>query len=121
ELARMLQARLRLREVKDAFLDPEHTASVLYLDETRSAISMALLANKSRCIGSNLMEITTCGAIQPYNHLLAGKLTALLLLSPQVADDYRRRYGSEPSIISSLLKNEPLVRDSTLVYLGTTS
>lgn len=121
ELARLLQARLRLREVKDAFLDPDRTASVLYLDEARSAISMALLANKSRHVGSNLLEITTCGAVPPYNHLLAGKLTALLLLSPQVADDYRRRYGNEPSIISSLLKNKPLVRDSTLVYLGTTS
>ena len=79
------------------------------------------MANKSRRVGANMLELTTCGAIPPYNHLLAGKLTALLLLSPQVADDYRRRYGSEPSIISSMLKNAPLVRDSTLVYLGTTS
>ena len=37
------------------------------------------------------------------------------MLSPQVADDYHRRYGNEPSIISSLLNNAPLVRDSTLV------
>ncbi len=121
ELSRLLQARLRLREIKDAFLDPQRTADVLYLEETRAAITMALMANKSRRVGANILELSTCGAIPPYNHLLAGKLTALLLLSPQVADDYRRRYGSEPSIISSLLKNEPLVRDSTLVYLGTTS
>jgi hypothetical protein len=121
ELARLLQARLRLREIKDAFLDPQRTADVLYLEETRTAITMALLANKGRRVGTNMLELTTCGAIPPYNHLLAGKLTALLLLSPQVADDYRRRYGKEPSIISSLLKNAPLVRDSTLVYLGTTS
>lgn len=121
ELSRLLQARLRLREIKGDFLDPKHTADVLYLDETRMAINMALLANKSRRVGTNMLELTTCGAIPPYNQVLAGKLTALLLLSPQVADDYRRRYGSEPSIISSLLKNSPLVRDSTLVYLGTTS
>lgn len=121
ELSRLLQARLRLREIKDTFLNPKHTADVLYLEETRSAITMALLANKSRRVGANMLELTTCGAIPPYNHLLAGKLTTLLMLSPQVADDYRRRYGSEPSIISSLLKNAPLVRDSNLVYLGTTS
>jgi Druantia protein DruA len=121
ELSRLLQARLRLREIKDRFLDPKRNADVLYLEETRMAITMALMANKSRRVGANMLELTTCGAIPPYNHLLAGKLTALLLLSPQVADDYRRRYGSEPSIISSLLKNAPLVRDSTLVYLGTTS
>jgi hypothetical protein len=73
------------------------------------AITTAMLANKSRRVGANMLELTTCGAIPPYNHILAGKLTALLLLSPQVADDYRRRYGKEPSIISSLLKNTPLV------------
>jgi hypothetical protein len=68
-----------------------------------------------------MLEITTCGAIPPYNHLLAGKLVALLMLSPQVAADYQRRYGNEPSIISSQLKNVEVVRDATLVYLGTTS
>jgi hypothetical protein len=121
ELSRLLQSRLRLREIKDAFLDPQRIAEVLNLEETRSAITMALMANKSRRVGANMLELTTCGAIPPYNQLLAGKLTALLLLSPQVADDYNRRYGNEPSIISSLIKNAPLVRDSTLVYLGTTS
>jgi hypothetical protein len=68
-----------------------------------------------------MLEITTCGAIPPYNHLLAGKLTALLLLSPQVADDYRRRYGDQPSVISSQLKNAPRTKDSTLAWLNTTS
>lgn len=121
ELSRLLQARVRLGEIKDRFLDPKRTVDILYLEDTRSAITMALLANKSRRVGANMLELTTCGAIPPYNQLLAGKLTALLLLSPQVADDYRQRYGGEPSIISSLLKNAPLVRDSTLVYLGTTS
>ena len=59
-----------------------------------------------------MLELTTCGAITPYNRILAGKLTALLMLSPQVAADYRRRYGNEPSIISSQLKNAPVCRDS---------
>ncbi|MGH8549405.1 MAG: Druantia anti-phage system protein DruA [Methylococcales bacterium] len=67
-----------------------------------------------------MLEISTCGAIPPYQHLLAGKLAALLLFSPRIADDYRRTY-SDPSIISSQLKNSPVVRDNTLVYLGTTS
>jgi hypothetical protein len=40
-----------------------------------------------------MLELTTCGAIAPYNALLGGKLTALLMLSPEVSDDYRRRYG----------------------------
>ena len=42
------------------------------------------------------------------------------MLSPEVGADYRRRYAS-PSIISSQMKNRPVTRDNTLVYLGTTS
>jgi hypothetical protein len=31
-----------------------------------------------------MLEISTCGAIPPYNHLLGGKLAALLLFSPEI-------------------------------------
>ena len=90
-------------------------------DETRIAVNTAITAIKSRRIGTNLLEITTCGAVAPYNRMLGGKLVALLLLSPQVAADNLRRYGNEPTIIRSQLKNGPLVPDNTLVWLGTTS
>ena len=53
--------------------------------------------------------------------MLGGKLVALLLLSPQVAADNHRRYGAEPAIIRSQLRNAPVVPDNTLVWLGTTS
>lgn len=121
ELSRLLAARLRFRKIKEAFLDPARTRSVLHLEESRTAITTAWIAAKTRRVGANLLELTTCGGIPPYTHLLTGKLTALLMLSPQIAADYRGRYGEEPSIIGSLLKNKPLVRDSTLVYVGTTS
>ena len=53
--------------------------------------------------------------------MLGGKLVALLLLSPQVVADNNRRYGDEPAIIRSQLKNTRVVPDNTLVWLGTTS
>jgi hypothetical protein len=121
ELARLLQARFRLRAAREDLVDPARVLAALGCDETRVAISTALLAAKGRRVGTNMLELTTCGAIAPYNGLLGGKLTALLMLSPQVADDYRRRYGAAPSFISSLLKNAPLTRDCTLTYIGTTS
>jgi hypothetical protein len=68
-----------------------------------------------------MLEITTCGAIAPYNHILGGKLVSLLMLSPQVADDYRRRYADQPAIIGSMMKNARVVPDNRLVFLGTTS
>ena len=70
-------------------------------EEMRAAINTAMSAIKSRRIGTNLLEITACGAVVPYNRMLGRKLVALLLLSAQVAADNNRRYGVEPAIIRS--------------------
>lgn len=85
------------------------------------ALNTALTAAKSDRVGTNILEITASGAVAPYNHLLGGKLVALLLLSPEVADDDRRRYGDRPAIISSQLKNAERTKDCTLAWLNTTS
>ena len=119
-LSRLLSARLAISEHRDELTDPDCAPAVLGKDEVRSAINVVLEALKGRRAGANLLEITTCGAIAPYNRILGGKLVALLMLSPQVGADYQRRYAS-PSIISSQMKNCRVTRDSTLVYLGTTS
>ncbi|WP_197058190.1 Druantia anti-phage system protein DruA [Brevibacillus thermoruber] len=87
----------------------------------RSALSKALQANKKEKIGANMMDIIVCGAVPPYNHLLAGKLVSLLMLSPEVTRAYEDRYRNQVSVIASGMKGEPVVRDSRLVYLGTTS
>jgi hypothetical protein len=121
ELARLLDAQGMLRRHARSLTDPAAVFAALDREEVRAAVNTAMSAVKSRRIGTNLLEITTCGAVAPYNGLLGGKLVALLLLSPQVAADYRRRYGNEPTIIRSQLKNEPVVPDNTLVWLGTTS
>jgi len=121
ELSRLLQSRYYLRKYKDDFLIPSTSLSVCSNQEFRVAVTTAMFASKSEHIGTNMLEITTCGAIKPYNLLLGGKLTALLMLSPQISADYHQRYGDKPSIIGSQLKNQPLQRDTSLVYLGTTS
>lgn len=121
ELSRLLQARYYLKKYKNDFLLPSNSLSVCNNQEFRVAVTTALFASKSEHIGTNMLEITTCGAIKPYNLLLGGKLTALLMLSPQISADYHQRYGNKPSIIGSQLKNQPLQRDTSLVYLGTTS
>lgn len=121
ELARLLEARRVLRECEEDFTDPAIVFEVLEREGVRAAVNTAIGAIKGRRIGTNILEITTCGAVAPYNELLGGKLVALLMLSPQVAVDYGRRYGSEPTIIRSQLKNERVVPDNTLVWLGTTS
>ena len=119
-LSRLLSARLVIAQHRDELTDPDLASTALGRDKVGSAINVVLEALKGRRAGANLLEITTCGAIAPYNRVLGGKLVALLMLSPQVGADYRRRYAT-PSIISSQMKNRPVTRDSTLVYLGTTS
>src|SRR5262249_12490095 len=121
ELARLLRARIVLRVHEDVVLDPGKTQLILQNEEFVIGLTTALMAAKSERVGTNILEITTCGAVAPYNHLLAGKLVALLLLSPEVADDYRRRYEDRASIISSQLKNAERRKDCTLAWLNTTS
>ena len=121
ELARLLDASRVLAANRQALTDPATAIAAMGREEIRAAINTAMSAIKSRRIGTNLLEITTCGAVAPYNRMLGGKLVALLLLSPQVAADNNRRYGAEPAIIRSQLKNTRVVPDNTLVWLGTTS
>ena len=121
ELARLLDAKLTLLGNAAAFVDPKVLSLCVAKEAMMTAVHTALLSIKSERIGTNMLELTTCGAVPPYNPILAGKLVALLMLSPQVGADYQRRYGKEASIISSQLKNERRQKDSTLVYLGTTS
>ena len=121
ELARLLDARRVIADNLETLIDPDIAFSAMEREEVRTAINTAMSAIKSRRIGTNILEITTCGAVVPYNRMLGGKLLALLLLSPQVAADYNQRYGAEPAIIRSQLKNAQVVPDNTLVWLGTTS
>ena len=90
-------------------------------EQGKKAINIALKANRKKKIGSNLMEIIVCGAIPPYTNLLGGKLVSSLIVSPKVIHDYNIRYESQVSEIASRMKGEEVVRDSRLVYLGTTS
>lgn len=119
-LAELLRARLALREQRTSLIDPEQLEMALAREDVKIALQTVLAALKSRYAGINMLEISTCGAIPPYQHILGGKLAALLLFSPQIADDYRNLY-SGPSIIASQLRNAPICRDNPLVYLGTTS
>jgi hypothetical protein len=121
ELSRLLRARLVLQRQAALLIDPEQIMGLLQNDDFRAAVGTILLSAKSNNVGTSILEVTTCGAVEPYNHLLGGKLVALLLLSPEVADDYRRRYSDQPAIISSQLKNAERRKDCTLAWLNTTS
>ena len=121
ELARLLDARRVIEANRSALSDPATVLSAMGTDAVRKAINTAMNTIKSRRIGTNMLEMTTCGAIAPYNRILGGKLVALLMLSPEVAADNLRRYGNEATIIRSQMNNALVVPDNKLVWLGTTS
>lgn len=85
------------------------------------AIRRVLKKAKADRVGIAVADITVCGAVQPYNALLGGKLTAMLAASPEVVLQYRRRYAGAASEIASSVAGRSIVRAPTLVLLSTTS
>lgn len=120
ELANLLSTIKVFNSVKgESNLD--RLRKLLTSDQGRKAIHTALIANRKRKIGSNMMEIIVCGSIPPYNELLGGKLVSILACSPIVIRDYTEKYRNQVSEIASRMKGSRVVRDSHLVFLGTTS
>ena len=66
-------------------------------------------------------DLTICGAVPPYNEVLGGKLVAMLMVSPEIVTEYRRRYGGLPSVIASSMAGRSIRRPADLVFIGTTS
>lgn len=121
QLARLLSAKKAIIELLNSENFDENWIEFCKSEAGNSAIRTALVAQKTKHIGSSLMELNVCGAIPPYNEILGGKLVALLATSPQVVHDYKERYANKASEIASRLKGEPVCRPADLVYIGTTS
>ena len=120
ELAKLLDTKRRFNAAKGK-TNYERLNDLLSTEAGRKAIHTALIANRKRKIGSNMMDIIVCGSIPPYNELLGGKLISILACSPRVIRDYTIRYSKQVSEIASRMKGSRVIRDSRLVYLGTTS
>ena len=89
--------------------------------QVRSAIGQLVRLIKAEHIGIDMMDITVCGAIAPYNAVLGGKLICMLLCSPEVIKFYSAKYAKKASIIASSMKAAAVKRRHNLVLLCTTS
>ncbi len=120
-----LASYLRARAiVKQAFGERPTADTLAALASTRhgsDAIHTFLKKAKADRLGIAVADITVCGAVQPYNSILGGKLVAMLAASPEVVLEYRRRYSETASEIASAIAGRAIVRRPTLVLLGTTS
>jgi hypothetical protein len=120
-LASLLRVRATLRNGLGRKATGAKLAALAATGEGRDAIRKIVKKAKADRIGIAVADITVCGAIQPYNAILGGKLVAMLAASPEVVAEYRRRYASAESEIASGTAGHTIVRAPTLVLLGTTS
>ncbi len=89
--------------------------------EGRDTVSMIVRKAKAERVGNLIADLTVCGAVPPYNEILGGKLVAALVTSPEVINEYKKKYAMQPSIIASSMAGRPITRDSNLVFITTTS
>jgi hypothetical protein len=120
-LARVLQVRKGLKKAGFEGATKDSLLKILGDPAGRRAVEIVLRHVKAMRIGINMLEITICGAVAPYNALLGGKLVAMLLTSPEVVQEYERRYRKAYSLIASSTAGRAVQRRPNLVALGTTS
>jgi hypothetical protein len=85
------------------------------------ALNTALAEVRKTGLASQVADVSVCGAVAPYNHLLGGKLVALLMTSQEVRDAYHTRYAGQVSLISSQMAGRAIYRPAQLKVLTTTS
>src|SRR5206468_1804028 len=85
------------------------------------ALKVALGEIRKRVLAANVLDVNVCGAIAPYNELLAGKLMALLLASEEICRFYLQRYTSQVSEIASQMAGRVVSRIPDVQVLTTTS
>lgn len=87
----------------------------------RRAIGDILRRAKAEAVGTEIVDLTVCGAVPPYSAVLGGKLVSMLAVSPGVVRAYRDRYADYASEIASSMAGRSIRRRSNLVFVGTTS
>ena len=120
-LSELLAARLALREVGFAKPSKDGLRKALATPHGRRAIDTIRRYIKSVYAGIGMLDIAICGAVAPYSHILGGKLVAMLLASPEVAQAYYQTYRSSASVIASAVAGRPVCRKPYLVALTTSS
>nr|WP_295238171.1 Druantia anti-phage system protein DruA [uncultured Brevundimonas sp.] len=119
-LSRLLFAKSQFQALSKA--DPSATLESLFTSrDGQRALDIALTEVRKAGLSSQVADVSICGAVNPYNELLGGKLTALLLCSDEVRDAYAARYGGQVSVIASQMAGQPIVKPADLQLLTTTS
>ena len=121
EIAGLLEVRNTIQHAWDGVPRAKRLEVLLASTAGRAAFLKVVRLARSMTVGTEIADLTVCGAVPPYNVLLGGKLVAMLAASPEVVLEYKRRYQSLPSIIASSMAGRAVVRPANLAFIGTTS
>lgn len=121
QLALLLSIRLQFESHSIDQLPLSELRKTMRKPSVRKAVGQLIRLMKAERVGINMMDITVCGAVAPYNPILGGKLVCLLLCSPEVVHAYRERYKDHVSVIASSMAGKEIHRDPQLVLMATTS
>jgi hypothetical protein len=121
EIATLLETRNTVQDAYDGVPKAKRLEFLLASIAGRAAFLKVVRLARSMTVGTEIADLTVCGAVPPYNALLGGKLVAMLATSPEVVLEYQRRYQSLPSIIASSMAGRAILRPANLVFIGTTS
>jgi hypothetical protein len=120
-LAKLLTIRRAFRDAGLTTGTKQELVEALTHGAVRHAVGQLVRLTKAAHVGIDMMDVTVCGAVAPYGHLLGGKLVCTLLLSPEVVRYYAQRYGAQESVIASSIRGAGVTRKPNLVLLCTTS
>lgn len=84
-------------------------------------IGSFLLDKKTSVIDSDVMDLSVCGAVYPYNNLISGKLVALLMASSEAREVFTKRYKNSDRDILTKMAGRKVRKKSNLRCLTTTS
>jgi hypothetical protein len=102
--------------------NPAGALDALFESRTgQKALDIALAEFRKAGLSSEVADVSVCGAVHPYNQLLAGKLVTVLLTSREVRNGYAARYGGQISVIASQMAGRPVSKPAQLKILTTTS
>ena len=119
-LSQLLSARKTLRHLDKLQPDSEEFKKVVRSAAFANAVKTVTRHVKAAHVGVNMLDISVCGAIAPYNAVVGGKLIGLLCCSPEIRAEYKKKYDGRESIIASSMKGKGVRRPPDLVLLCTT-
>lgn len=120
-LAQLVFAKQQFLSARLATEPREALAALFGARDGQRAMDIALSEFRKAGLSSQVADVSICGAVHPYNELLAGKLVALMLTSREIQEANANRYGGQISVIASQMAGRPIIKPADLRILTTTS